>query len=60
MKKIIEEKIRVPSTKDETRFITAPEGLISQGHIGNYAAKIQFFLLRCLFLKKNYFPESII
>ena len=29
----------------EPEFITAPEGLISQGHIGNYDAKIQLFLI---------------
>lgn len=27
----------------EPEFITAPEGLISRGHIGNYDAKIQLF-----------------
>ena len=27
--------------KMKPEFITAPEGLISQGHIGNYDAKIQ-------------------
>ena len=37
--------------KMKPEFITAPEGLISQGHIGNYDAKIQlFFNMRDVFV----------
>lgn len=32
---------------DETRFITVPEGLIAQGHNGNYAAKIIINSIMC-------------
>lgn len=40
MKSKIPEKNRVPASL-EPDFFTVPEGLIAQGHIGDYVAKIQ-------------------
>ena len=33
--------------EDETRIITVPEGLIAQGHNGDYAAKIIKIFYMC-------------